>query len=243
MSALLRRIVFAWGIVVVATAARGQGENPEPVRYLNPMGELLPWVFSPPLQKELDLVADQKDKLAEVQVEAMEKSRDLYTTTHDEDRQEWMRKYNEVAGRLARETDKQVRDILLPHQARRLRQIVLQTRLNGAGFGSSAGIASGEVAEELGLSEAQKRELKKKEKEITAEVQRKTREFYEKLREESEDELLSVLTEAQRKKLKELVGEKFDWQQQGKPAARDKSSSKEQRDTGAESKNEETKSS
>jgi hypothetical protein len=224
MCALLRSTLIASLVFVAGAAARAQSDDAEPVQYLNPMGDLLPWVFSPQLQKELEIVGDQKDKLAKLQAESMEKSRDLYTTTQDEDRQEWMRKYNEVAGRFARETDKQVRDILLPHQVKRLRQIVLQTRLQGAGFGSSAGLASGEVADELGLSESQKRELKKKEKELTAEIQRKTREFYEQLREESEDELLSVLTDAQRKKLKELVGERFDWQQPAKASDQEKSS-------------------
>lgn len=198
-----------------------QVADAQPVQYANPMGELLSWTFSPQMQRELEIVDDQREKLKRLQADVTNETRDLYKTAYSGDRQEWMRKYNEIAGRLSRETDKRVQEILLPHQVRRLRQIVLQMRLSGAGYGSAAGLASGAVADELGLTEEQKRELQKKEKEVSSEVQRKTREFYEQLREESEEELLSVLTAEQRRKLKELVGERFDWQQRAKAPAGD----------------------
>lgn len=205
-----------------ASPLPAQVAEAQPVQYVNPTGELLPWVFSPLMQRELEIVDEQQEKLKKLQTEVTNETRDLYKTAQSEDRQEWMRKYNEIAGRLAGETDKRVREILLPHQVRRLRQIVLQTRLSGAGFGSAAGLTSGTVAEELGLTEEQKRDLQKKEKEVAAEVQRKSREFYERLREESEEELLSVLTDAQRRKLKDLVGERFDWQQRTKSPDKEK---------------------
>ncbi|MEX2185976.1 MAG: hypothetical protein WD875_04240, partial [Pirellulales bacterium] len=184
----------------------------EPVQYVNPMGTLLPWVYSPQMEKELEIVDDQKEKLTRLRNDTMTELRDLYATMRDEDRQEWARKYNEISSKLADDTDKRVSDILLPHQVRRLRQIALQMKLNSTGYGSSAGLANGEVADELGLTEAQKKRLKEKEQQLRVEIQRKTQEFYKQLREDAREELLSVLTEQQRRKLNELIGDEFEWQ-------------------------------
>jgi Spy/CpxP family protein refolding chaperone len=43
-------------------------------------------------------------------------------------------------------------------------------------------------------------------------MQEKTAAFYKQLQDESREKLLSVLTPEQRKKLDELIGEKYQWQ-------------------------------
>ena len=102
--------------------------------------------------------------------------------------------------------------MLLAHQLDRLRQIMLQMKLRSAGYGSASALSGEDVSEALGLTEEQKEQLRKKEEEVRADMQEKTQEFYNKLREESRDKLLGVLTEAQRKKLRDLMGDEYEWQ-------------------------------
>ena len=42
-------------------------------------------------------------------------------------------------------------------------------------------------------------------------MQKKTQEFYKKLREDAREELLGVLSEAQRETLEKLMGEQYEW--------------------------------
>ena len=56
------------------------------------------------------------------------------------------------------------------------------------------------------------------EAEVRQETQKKYQEFYKKLNDEAREKLLSVLTPAQRKKLEDLTGQKFEWQFQAQPA-------------------------
>ncbi|MCE9527221.1 MAG: hypothetical protein K8R36_14335 [Planctomycetales bacterium] len=65
----------------------------------------------------------------------------------------------------------------------------------------------------MGITDAQREELKKKEEKVRGEFMKKYQEFYKKLNDETREELMSVLTPAQRKKLEDLLGAKFDLQQ------------------------------
>jgi Spy/CpxP family protein refolding chaperone len=97
---------------------------------------------------------------------------------------------------------------------RRLSQIVLQMKLAQAGYGSTQALAAGDVADELGITDEQRAQLKEKEQEVMQEMREKLQEFQKKLQEESREKLLGVLTPAQRRSLDAMVGEKFQWQPQ-----------------------------
>jgi Spy/CpxP family protein refolding chaperone len=180
--------------------------------YSNPMGQSLQWLWSPQMEKELDIVPEQREALTKLRKDVMAKMRSLYDMSI-EDPQERMKKYNEAAKALGEETEKKVQDILLPHQTRRIKQIALQMQLQHAGYGG-AGFASDSLAGELKITDEQKVQMQEKQREIAKENQEKTQAFYKQLQEESREKLLSVLTPAQRKKLDELIGEKFQWQPQ-----------------------------
>lgn len=200
--------VFAAAMPSLVLAQYGGGTT----QYVNPMGNLLPWVYSPQIEKELEILADQKEKLAKLRAETTEAMRELYAEANDGDRETWRQRYNDLAAKLGEDTDRRTVGILLPHQVRRLRQIALQMKLASTGYGSAGGLTSGEVADELRLTEVQKKQLQEKEAKLREDIQRKTQEFYRKLREEAREELLSVLTNEQRRKLDDLTGEQFEWQ-------------------------------
>ena len=188
-------------------------------QYVNPMGQSLQWLFGPQMEKELEIVPEQTQALGKLRAEVMEKMQSLWTVgvagDGNIDREERLKRYAESSKALAEETDKKVREILLPHQLRRLSQIALQMKLAQTGYGGSQALAGDDVAQELGITDEQKAELREKEQEVQKEVREKTQEFYKKLQEESREKLLSILTPAQRKKLADMIGEKFEWQSQG----------------------------
>jgi hypothetical protein len=178
--------------------------------YANPMGQNLQYLLYPQVQSELDLLPDQKAALDKIRAEMSTKLQDAYKELKDVPPTERQTKYLEVYSRIGADTDKRVAEVLLPHQTKRIRQIALQMRLASSGYGSSAAFNTDDVAKELGITPEQIEELKKRETELRQEIQEKTREFYKKLNEESRDKLLGVLTAAQRDKLKELQGDKFE---------------------------------
>jgi Spy/CpxP family protein refolding chaperone len=210
---MIRAICFSSALLAALATSPlvGQDAEPQPIQYANPMGELLPWLHSRQMEQELEIVAEQKEALAKLQKQSMEDMNKLYKEAQNGDQSEVTKRYYELSAAMGADTDKRVKAILLPGQIRRLRQIALQMKLGGAAYGHVDGLVNGIVAEELQLTEAQKRQLKEKQKEITADIQRKTQEFYKELRESSHKELLSVLTPEQRKKLDDLTGEKFEW--------------------------------
>jgi Spy/CpxP family protein refolding chaperone len=207
---------LAAGLLVVSAASAqvvvrdGGWQQP----YTNPLGQSLQWVNNTQMEKELEVVPEQKEALAKLRAETYEKMRTLWTGTGEGDQQERLKKYYEATRALSDETEKKVREILLPHQLRRLAQVALQMKLAQTGYGGTQAIATGEVAEELGITDEQRALLKEKEQEVMKEIREKTQEFYKKLQEESREKLLSVLTPSQRKKLTEMTGDKFEWQPQ-----------------------------
>jgi SpoVK/Ycf46/Vps4 family AAA+-type ATPase len=175
------------------------------------MGQTLSWLLYPQIQGELDLVPDQKAAIDKIRNEMNAKLQESYKELNAVDPAERQKKYYDMYIKLGAETDKRVEEVLLPHQAKRIRQITLQMKLASSGYGSAAALNSEDLAKELGITPEQLEELKKREAEIRQEIQEKTREFYKKLNEESREKLMSVLTSAQRQKLKDLEGDKFEF--------------------------------
>jgi hypothetical protein len=123
-------------------------------------------------------------------------------------------KYYGVMNKLGDEIAKEVEKILLPHQIKRLKQIMTQTRLRQLGYGGGAAIlCGGELAKELGITDEQREQLQK-EGEVRQDLQDKTQESYKNLQEKSREKICTVLTPAQRKRLDELIGERFEWKSQ-----------------------------
>lgn len=209
--------------LVLATQASAQvvvkGGAGGGTRAYYPSGQSLMYLlYYPQFQKEIEIVDDQKAELQKIQAESTAKMTEAYkafNNQQDGDQQQRQQKYMELYQSLAKETEEKVAKILLPHQKKRLNQIMLQMKLSQSsyGYGFTGALEGDDVGKELGITDAQREELKKKEEKIRSELTKKYQEFYKKLNEETREEMMSVLTPAQKKKLEDLLGEKFELQQ------------------------------
>ncbi len=191
------------------------------------------------VQKELELVEDQKAKLKAIGEEMRTQMSELYSGMRDLKPEERRAKHAELREKskgLAEKTGKKIQEVLLPNQRERLKQIQLQVRGIGA-------LNDKEVSESLGITEEQKgkfkslreemqkkrqaafggfrnlspEERKKKMEEMRnlspEERQKKSAEIREqaqKLQKEAVDQALGVLTSEQRESFEKMKGEKFE---------------------------------
>ena len=165
------------------------------------------------VQKDLELVDDQVTQLREMQREF---SRELKDQIGDLSKGDFDKSRIKDIGKLVSELrakqKTRMEQLLLPHQVDRLKQVALQKHMESAG---TAGALGGKIADELGITDEQKEQLKQREKEIKQELAEKMA----KMREEAREELLQVLNPDQRQKLKTMMGEKYksdpkDWSDQ-----------------------------
>ena len=181
------------------------------------------------VQKELELVDDQKAKIKELSDKLQADMREAFSGMRDlsaEERQKKMEELRKKGEERITSLQKDVDKILLPHQQKRLKQIRFQT------LGDRA-LSDAEIIKELGITDEQKSKIEAIAKESReanqklfegirdvpqAERQAKMAELREKTdkaRKEAQDKTLGILTDAQKAKLKELKGAEFkiDWQQ------------------------------
>jgi Spy/CpxP family protein refolding chaperone len=163
------------------------------------------------VRTELGLVDDQVEKIRGIGEKMREEMRSMFSGFRDLGDDERRAKFEEMRTKMedrAKEVQKEMDEILLPHQSKRLKQIGRQLRSRQGG---SNGISPDAVATELKLSDEQKEKLREK----AQEVEKKLREKVAKMRKEAEDDLLSVLTPEQRAEWRDLIGEPFEMQFRG----------------------------
>jgi hypothetical protein len=155
-----------------------------------------PLLQSEYVQKELDLSAEQKEKLADLAKKAMEPPKDepafdwqKFSKMKPEEQQKFQKERMERFTKRGEETKKQIEQVLTPKQLKKLKKIEFQQR--GAMM-----LASPYVAEQLGLSDDQKQQLQKIREEQQGKIMQVQR--------ENEEKTLGVLNPDQTKKLKEL---------------------------------------
>ena len=161
------------------------------------------------VKKELDLVDEQVSKITSLQEKLQEDLRSQFqgqdfSSFRDLSEDERNARVEEMRAKSQKVTDaaqKQLDEILLPQQRERLKQIVVQQQLRRQG--TSDALSEGELAEQLGITEEQKQRLADKQREVETAL----REKMEKLRQEAQDEVLSVLSDSQKSKLKQMTGE------------------------------------
>jgi len=159
------------------------------------------------VRKELELVDEQIAGLQKLGEGLRGRMGEMFSGIRDiEDREERMTKMREIMGKAQAETEKEVGEILLPHQMKRAKQLVFQQRLRGGAGRALTG--GGSLAEELGITETQQEKLRATNEKLEAELRQKIAE----LRNKAQDELLKVLTTKQQAQFKELVGEPFEFQ-------------------------------
>jgi Spy/CpxP family protein refolding chaperone len=180
------------------------------------------------VQKEIELVADQKEKIEKLAKETNDARREKMGDMSKLSREEMQKKWAEVGKEMQEEaakTQKKVEEILLPHQVERLKQIQLQSMLQ---FGPGMALANPDVVKGLALTDDQQAKIKSINEETMKamsemrpgggrpatdeerEKRQKARDEFDTKRKESNTKLLDVLTAEQKDKLEKMKGEKFD---------------------------------
>jgi len=168
---------------------------------------------NPSVQKDLELVGDQLKEVQDMQAMfAQQMKEQIGDITKGGLSKEKLKELPALMESLKAQQREKMESMLLPHQVARLQQVALQSHMKQAG--SAGALASKQVAEALGISEDQVKKLKERSKEINAKLAKDM----EELKEKAKDELLNELTPDQRKKLKDMTGDKFtpqnkDWQE------------------------------
>lgn len=104
------------------------------------------------------------------------------------------------------ESSKQLEEMLLPHQVARLRQVSRQVRMQSRGTAQT--LTSSAFAKELGLTDEQKSDFREK----AAEIEKRVKAEIAKLKSDARKELVGTLPSDKQEKLKELIGEEFEYQ-------------------------------
>ena len=162
------------------------------------------------VKKDLGITDDQTKKLEEFQTKVRAEMGTLQGLGNlsQEERTAKFQEFQKKAAEMAAAAEK---EILLPKQIERLKQISVQSRLNRSN--TSDALASEELSKDLGITDAQKEALKKAQEEADAEMQA----GITKLREAARQKVLGVLTPEQQAKLKSLTGETIQFTRGGGP--------------------------
>lgn len=161
------------------------------------------------VRKELELTDEQMQDLEEVQSSGFEGMRELFQEMRDEglSREEMREKMMEVREEREAESKKDLEEILLPFQYKRLEQLSNQSAMRG---NNARGLLDGPIAEKLKITDEQKEAMKSKAEKLQKELDEKV----QKLRDKMREELLDELSSSQRKQFEEMMGESFTFQDQ-----------------------------
>lgn len=213
---MLRNFAIAFtSVAALVLAANLQAQGPGgggggrgPGGMGGPGGGLLRLVTIEQVQKELELDADQKEKLVALNKDVQAQQAELRNLSREE-RQTKQKEAGE-------KTQKALEGILLPKQLERLKQIQLQSQL---AMMPGMVLASPELVKDLGLTEDQQAKIKTINEESRKAMpqftpgERPSAEDLEKMQKaqkEGETKILDVLTADQKDKLDKLKGPKFD---------------------------------
>jgi Spy/CpxP family protein refolding chaperone len=187
----------------LTSAALGQQRQPPPQPSI-----LGPVLSSPEVQKELKLSDEQLSKLKDVLGKVMDKHKDDIARLQKMSPQEQQKKFQEIS----QEGDKAVAGVLDARQLKRFRQIEWQ--LQGVGA-----LADPTLQKELKLSDDQKKKLEdvfkeagKKQQELLRNPgasREEAQKRFESFVKDVEAKANGVLTEEQKKNLKEVQGPPF----------------------------------
>jgi len=150
--------VLALLVPQLAQAQAVAAARPANFGYYGTSGQSFYWLFNPQIQKELEVVPEQIEKLTKMRTEMNQKRSELYKSFRELDPNERQKRYREAYRELGEETEKKVKEVLLENQIDRLKQIMLQMRLRNT-YGSANAIATEDMAKALGLSEEQKKHV------------------------------------------------------------------------------------
>jgi hypothetical protein len=166
-----------------------------------PGGGSMGLLYDDNVRTDLAVTQEQWNQLQEAQQRIQRQMRDELISLRDVPPAERPVRLADIRRKME-ESQKELESILQPKQQKRLRQIGIQSRLSRGGTAST--LLSDEIAAELGITDAQKEQIRQG----AEEIERELREKMEKLREEARERILAMLTPAQRARLKEMIGER-----------------------------------
>ena len=156
--------------------------------------------------KALEIVGPQKDDIEKIRESVRESMGDMREKLQGVPREDMFAKMRELIAEANEKGEKELADVLLPHQMSRLKQLQFQRRSQG---GASRALGREDIREELGLTDAQMGDIQ----EAAEKAQEELREEMAKLRAEAEKKILAVLTPEQRKKWEAMAGDPFEFEE------------------------------
>ena len=187
--------IFLSLLLICNSQSCGQEETKLPVKF-----ELL--ISNQQVKDELELVDDQLDELSRIHDRFILQ---VNEATNNVRRQKWsVRKWAEAHQQLTTEREVSLRASLLPFQFKRLQQISTQIEMKNKG--DLKAITELSLAKKLDIDEDQKKLLQRRHEEIYSELKTEI----VKLKEKARQKFLQELKPDQRKRLAEILGQKFD---------------------------------
>ena len=168
-------------------------------------GDEFSMIGNPQFQDELNLVPEQREQIKQFNQEFSKKMTDFFKSDEGRLNLQDPEKIKDFMKEIQEAKEAKVKDILMPHQIERLKQVSLQSEMRARG--DSNALTAGKLAEALGIDEEQKKRIQERSKELKEQLEKDIA----KLREEAREDLLDELTSDQRKKLNEMLGDKFEY--------------------------------
>jgi hypothetical protein len=126
--------------------------------YASPWSGSIQWLAMPEVQKDLELIDDQIEKINKIRQELQQEMQSSYKTLSSVPGEERQQKYYDLSVELSERTEKKLMEVLLPEQQDRLRQISLQMRLRNY-YALGQQLTSEDLTKKLGISAEQKDRL------------------------------------------------------------------------------------
>ena len=164
----------------------------------SPMVDELSWLSNRAVARELEIVDEQREAMAKIRKDSgrrMVEAANTYSPNGN---------VSERIAEIQNQQNSALMDVLLPHQQKRIKQIALQMRMQSTGTSNS--LRSGGLADELEITDGQKKKLA----DLEEKWQLKIRKKMEEMRATARKELLNTLTAKQREEFEELVGDRFE---------------------------------
>jgi len=170
----------------------------------------LSFLANPEIQKDVELLPEQVEQLEALQTEAGEVFEKLFSAIQEdlrelsaEEQKKLVRKTHGQAQEKLRAINDKAYQILLPHQVKRLEQILVQQKIRSGG--TKALLDSEFFRDRVGLTDDEVSALRKKEKEVIEQRQKEIAEIKEK----AWADVLSVLPKEKQEKFESMIGETF----------------------------------
>ena len=168
-------------------------------------GDSFSMLNNPSVQKDLQLVDEQLNQIRQINKDFGKRISEKVNEMRDENGNfnfSTGTDFGQLIADLKEQQKAEIENILLPNQQDRLKQVARQMKMKR--MGSEKAITK-VMAEELGISDEQKKKIAEKSKKLQADLEKKIAE----LRAKAKKELLEELSQDQRDKLEELLGDEF----------------------------------